>query len=134
MAADIKAGDVFRVRFPFVRKMRTVWDIEDPFAGASQVETWVPGVANRFVPPDDGEAYANGEGWQILTVVSVHKPGRFPARVFFTQQFEDPDGGVFGKNKCRILTQSAFRHRLAGYGANVGGIPYVVDPDEREGA
>ena len=128
MADEIKEGDVFRVRFPFVRKLGFVGHDDD---GHCYEETWTPGVGNRLVYPDDAEAYANGEGWQILTVVSTHKPGRFPMRVFYTQEWEDPDGRVFGKAKCRVLTVQAFRWRIAGFGVNVGGIPYKVDSEER---
>jgi hypothetical protein len=82
---------------------------------------WKPGVVWELVVPDDSEAVANGVGKQILTVVSVHKPGRFQTRVFYTQAWIDPDGRTFGKNACRVMTLEKFRRRSRGYA-----IPFVL--------
>jgi hypothetical protein len=131
MAGEIKTGDVFCVRYPFVRK-----HVDEHFGGCFAEKGphfWMPGVGHRPCSPEDSEAVANGEGWQILTVVSTHKPGRFPTRVFYTQQWEDPDGKAFGRQSCRVLTEQAFRARAAGFGVNVGGIEYAVDPEWSEG-
>lgn len=78
------------------------------------VQSWRPGV--RWVQVyDDSEAEAEGIGAMLLTVIDVHKPGRFPARVFFTRQWRDPDGKVFGKGGLRITTVPAFLRRTKGY-------------------
>lgn len=50
-----------------------------------------------------------------LTVVSVHRPGRFPTRVFFTRQFVTPDGKAFGKSKLHIVTVEKFRRLSSRY-------------------
>ena len=54
-------------------------------------------------------------GSMVLTVVDVFKPGRYPARVFYTRQWIDPDGKVFGKSALRMTTVSAFLRRTRGY-------------------
>lgn len=109
----LAAGAVFMVAYPYFRE-----EVELPPADAESYPntaiTWRPGV--RWVQVyDDSEAEAEGMGSMMLTVVDVHKPGRFPARVFFTRQWVDPDGKVFGKGGLRITTVPAFLRRVKGY-------------------
>lgn len=112
MSDPIEVGAVFEVEHPFVRGTYTEWD-ED---GAAEVSTWNPGVRGEFVPPDGGEEVADGVGKQILTVVEVFKPGRFPRRIFYTRQWVRPDGRKFGKaGKLHIKTEQAFRRLIRGY-------------------
>lgn len=113
----MKAGDIFRVKFPFVRCEVDICD-EDPesFGGFVTIKSWKPGV--EFVPcgiGDDSEAVCDAEGEMVLTVVDVHKPGRFPSRVFYTRRWVNPDGKEFGKGALRITTLTAFKRRAAGY-------------------
>ncbi len=108
---EITAGAMFAVPYPFVRDVFESWDADGPV----RTVTWKPGVRNVLVPPDDCEAVADGVGAQILTVVSVHKPGRYPARVFYERQWSSPAETMFGKRKCLIKTQQAFRRVIAGY-------------------
>ena len=58
---------------------------------------------------------ADAVGTQILTVVSVHKPGKFPARVFYTRRWRDPDGVEFGKTHLRVTVMQSFRTIVRGY-------------------
>jgi hypothetical protein len=112
----MKAGEVFRVKYPFVR-----FDFDelagDLEGGVVTVKSWKPGV--EFVPVgyygEDSEGVCDGEGEMVLTVVDVHKPGRFPSRVFFTRSWVDPDGKAFGKGGLHIMTAQAFKRRVAGY-------------------
>ena len=48
-------------------------------------------------------------------MIDVHRPGKFPPRVFFTRQWKDPTGKTFGKGGLHIMTTAAFRRRLKGY-------------------
>ena len=107
------AGDVFRVRYPFIREPVSLYGEDGPYETLS----WRPGVSIECCGPygEDTDIVANGEGEMILTVVDVHKPGRFPTRVFYTRQFVSPDGHVFGKRGLRMTTVEAFRRRCAGY-------------------
>lgn len=118
-----KAGEEFRVRFPFIRDEYAAFDEEGPV----NVKTWRPGVGFEAVGPygEESEAYANGEGWMILSVVGVYKPGRFPTRVFYTRKFISPSGDEFGKGKLQICTLEKFRRISASYQ-----YPYVLDGDE----
>lgn len=124
----IKAGAVFKVAYPFMRVeyAQTEWDGEGVVE--SVVKSWKPGC--EYVPRgpygEDSEGVCNGEGWMVLTVVEVFKPGKYPVRVFFTRQWVDPEGRAFGKNNLRIMTLPAFKRRAAGWFAE----PYTVQQEE----
>ena len=91
--------------------------------GPAKTMSWRPGVrfetvevCNRYGEPDyNSETVADGVGSQTLTVVSIHKPGRFPTRVFYTRTWTDPKGKTFGKTKLRFITAGAFKTLLRGY-------------------
>ncbi|MET3371971.1 hypothetical protein ABIC89_001012 [Variovorax boronicumulans] len=125
----IEAGAVFKVPYPFMRIEYdlTEWNGEDALA-SSIVKSWKPGC--EYVPRgpygEDSEGVCDGEGWMVLTVVEVFKPGKYPARVFFTRQWVDPEGRTFGKNNLRIMTLPAFKRRAAGWFAE----PYTVQQEE----
>lgn len=107
--SDLQPGVVFAVPYPFVR------DLYDE-GGDPPVPTWRPGVRYELLPPDGGEeAVADGVGEMHLRVVSTHKPGRYPERVFYVRQWQDPDGHVFGASVLRIATINKFRRLAAGY-------------------
>lgn len=126
---ELSAGMVFRARFPFIRDTVTIYDADGP----AEIKTWRPGVRMEqvYIPPDDcdTESHADGEGEMILTVVSVHKPGHFPTRVFFTRRWRSPDGKEFGKSACRCWTAEKFRRLAKGYAH-----PYKCVPQPRAGA
>jgi hypothetical protein len=111
----LREGMEFRAPYPFVRTTYTEQD-EDGFA---EVKSWKPGTrfVERFVYPDhvESDCFADGVGEIILTVVSVHKPGRFPTRVFFTRKWQRPDGREFGKPKCHCVTSDKFKRLAKGY-------------------
>lgn len=96
-------GAFFEARYPFVRKEY----YED--------SCWRPGCRTEIYGSDDVTFLADGEGSIILTVVSVHKPGRFPCRVFFTRRWRDPKGREFGKGKLHCTTVNAFYGLTKGY-------------------
>jgi len=113
-------GDKFEVVYPFV------YDAEpmgyEPCGAPTDEGRWKPGIIWKPTAPNDQAAFAHGVGNQILTVVGVHKPGRFQTRVFYTQSWIDPDGRKFGKNACRVMTLEKFRRRVRGFA-----IPYDVE-------
>lgn len=119
--ADVATGAAFRAEYPFVRTTYTEFDAD----GCAEVKSWKPGVRmeERFIPPDDRDTdcVADGLGEILLTVISVHKPGRYPTRVFFTRRWRSPDGHEFGKQACRIATLEKFRRLARGYAH-----PYTV--------
>lgn len=108
---DIEAGSVFAFPYPFVREEVELFDEEGPV----KHKTWCPGVRWANVYPDDSEAIADGVGEQIVCVVDVHKPGKYPTRVFYTREWKSPDGKTFGKRGLRIKTMDAFRRLVSGY-------------------
>lgn len=108
---EIKVGAMIEVAHPFVRSTYTDFDGERPYERA----TWRPGTRGENVGPEEVDMVADGIGTQIVTVVSVHRPGTFPPRVFFTRRWRDPDGREFGKNKCHVKSQQGFRSIIAGF-------------------
>lgn len=114
-------GEKFQVVYPFTYDPTPLgYDLD----GAPMDEgRWKPGVLWRISGPEGSDAYAHGTGMQILTVVGVFKPGRYPTRVFYTQSWIDPDGRKFGKNACRVMPLEKFRRRIRGYS-----ISYDVEP------
>ncbi len=111
MATQLNIGEIYSVKYPFVRTNVTLFDEED----AHDVEEWRPGVDAE---QDDGgycHYFAEGHGEMLLTIIDIHKPGQFPTRVFYTRKWRDPDGKMFGKNGLRITTKAAFNSLLRGY-------------------
>jgi hypothetical protein len=108
---DLAAGMVFRAPYPFVRDEYEEVDAD----GIHKIKTWKPGTRFEWVGPEDTECIADAMGEIILTVVSVHQPGRFPTRVFFTRRWRDPNGREFGKGACRCAISSKFRRLARGY-------------------
>ncbi len=110
MIETITEGEVYSVKYPFFKV-----DLDETSSIDSDYGEWTPGCRSVMIYPDDCGFVANGEGSMELTVVSIHKPGRYPTRVFYTRKFTDPDGRVFGNKKLRIATQTVFNKRIAGY-------------------
>jgi hypothetical protein len=115
--SEVAAGAVFCVPYPFV-----VETYEEPIAdedgfGSVERKTWRPGV--RFEPcgqyGECTDCVADAMGVMELRVVSTHKPGRYPERVFYVRTWRDPDGKPFGKLKLRMTTVGAFRTLRSGY-------------------
>lgn len=114
----LKPGDVFMPAHPFVMV---------PGCGEIDV-SWRPGVSIEDDHTPEFPLYCDGEGQQVLTVVSTHKPGRYHKRVFYTRQFIDPDGSPLGKPKLFVRSVGSFRQLAAGYRHR-----YKVDgPEERD--
>jgi len=115
--------ETFTVEYPFIRCIGSEWG-ED---GTVYFLSWRPGIDYRMIGyhGDDSEEYANAMGKMHLTVVSTHKPGRYPERVFYTRQWESPDGKRFGKAGLKIATTYKFKRLCRGYL-----IEFVLAPGE----
>lgn len=109
--SEINAGDAHRVPYPFYLDAFTEFD-ED---GAAPVSTWIPGARMEQGYDGEGDCIADGMGFMRLLVISIHKPGSYPTRVFFVRKWEDPTGYVFGKGALRVTTVGAFLRMLRGY-------------------
>jgi len=103
----IQAGEQYRCPYPFI------WDTYSYYNedGLCDIDTIRPGV--RYTGVDVVEADAMGE--MVLDVISVHKPGKYPERVFYIRQWIGPDGKQFGKKCLRITTISNFKILMKGY-------------------
>lgn len=106
-----ESGVVFQFSYPFVRDIYCEQDEE----GTAESPTWTPGVRMEDRSSGKCAALADGIGQQIVTVVSTFKPGKFAVRVFYTRQWRDPSGKLFGKSNLRILSYSAFTGLVKGY-------------------
>ena len=109
---NIAVGQTINVKFPFHLK---VWAKHDVGGEVYPEETWVPGCRDEIKYPDDSERVADGMGEMILDVVDIHKPGRYPERVFYTRKWIDPDGNEFSSGRLQITTIPTLKKRAAGY-------------------
>lgn len=90
-------------------------DWQGQYTDPPEIETWVPGWES------EGDGYGgnsynwHGNGAMLLTVVSLHKPGKaYPERAFYTRQWRDPDGKIFGKKNLRCVSSLALKNWLGG--------------------
>ena len=107
-------GETVSVPYPFIREEYHA--IEED--GSCLVPCWRPGVRQNQRAVYYGNDYdfeADGEGRQLLTLISRHKPGKYPERAFYTQTWVDPDGKPFGKRKLRMTTWRRFVGLTHGY-------------------
>lgn len=112
----IEVDKTYTVDYPFCRDKAQICDEE----GFAEIDTWRPGIKFVDGPKSCPEnpytvSVADAMGKQHFSVVSIHRPGKFPTRVFFTRQWQDPDGKIFGKGKLHVTTQQAFTRLLGGY-------------------
>lgn len=115
---------MFVVPYPFSRDTWREHDSDLEGVGGIEVPTWKPGPhyenretawSRRGEEAPDVVSVADGMGAQVITVVGVYRPGRFPTRVFYTRQWRDPDGKLFGKSGCHSLTVAPFSALVGGY-------------------
>lgn len=107
-------GEVITFPYPFVRETFHRTDMDEDGISNTEEPTWKPGTRSDACG-DDVENVADGMGSCVITVADVHKPGRYPTRVFFTRTWISPEGKPFGKKKLRITTAATFRVWASGY-------------------
>ena len=115
MTPELAPGEVFEAVYPFVRSTFISHYQGDEGWVEDEIPTWTPGTRYADKGEGDIECIADAFGRVVLTVVSVHKPGRYPTRVFFTRTWVDPGGKPFGKTKCRVTTVPTFLTLTRGY-------------------
>lgn len=106
-------GEVYSAPYPFVMVPTIEWshELNHELPGEP---SWRPGV--EFPERGESEAWADGMGEVILTVVSRHKPSpKHQERVFYTRKWRDPEGREFGNNKLHVATAQAFGRRKRGW-------------------
>ena len=108
---DIIIDKTYSIRYPFIKDSYFDFSCDDdkPKIG------WRPGVNYEKGDYQHGEFIADGEGLMLLKVISIHKPGKYPERVFYTKSWVSPDGVKFGKPGLKITTTSAFKNQIKGY-------------------
>jgi hypothetical protein len=112
-----KEGDRFEFPYPFSRSTYDQMDggDEDNPPTFTAVPSWKVGPSSESDGMDGCYSMADALGKCVLTVVSIHKPGKYPTRVFFTRTWITPDGKAFGKTKCRVTTVPTFLAMATGY-------------------
>jgi len=111
---------VFEREHPFTRVYIHGWD-DEPYTFVG----WRPGAwASKHISPDDVVAAAHGMGKCRFEVHGEYKPGRYPARVFFTQTYITPDGNELRGRGLRIKVKHYFERHLKHIG-----FEYEIDPD-----
>ncbi len=115
------------VPYPFIRCVADGGEGDGEDYRRIEFLSWRPGIQYRCIGyyGDDSEGYANAMGKMHLTLVSTHKPGRYPERAFYTREWESPDGHLFGKPGLHIATSEKFLRLCKGYQHD-----FVVDPKE----
>lgn len=118
LAFGIVEGSVFVVPHPFCWELASKpgGDPDGPYS--IEFMSWRPGVRLELRGHSEHHYTVEeheGQGAQILTVIGVFKPGKYPTRVFYTRKWRDPDGKEFGKGALRIKVLSAFRRIISGY-------------------
>jgi hypothetical protein len=130
---DLEAGAIFRAPYPFILDKYTAVENDGDGYSTSEQTTWKPGtrLETVYIPPDDCDSVniADGVGEIILTIVSTHKPGHYPTRVFFVRQWRSPAGKEFGKRSCRCVTAEKFRRLAKGYA-----YPFEIDQKKTRAA
>ena len=114
MSDKYKAGDSIEIDYPFY-KHKDEWSPPSEDAAATNWGEWTPGCRSEHLPPDDSELVADGMGKMLITVVDTFKPAHYPARVFYTRKWRDPDGNEFGKSGLHIKTCGWLTSRSAGF-------------------
>ena len=109
MTVQVEVGAEITFAYPFVRVMASNEDGPDEFP------SWQPDVRHEATGMGDTDTFADGIGEQIVTVVSLHKPGKYPTRVFFTRKWRSPEGKLFGKNGLHIKSLAGFRSLINGF-------------------
>lgn len=108
---DIETGKDYSIKFPFILVNTTALSLGE----VDPDEEWRPGCRSVLSAFDDGHFVADAEGELRLSVVDIHKPGRFPTRVFYTREWTNPDGEKFGSGRLHITTTATFKRRATGY-------------------
>ena len=93
---DVVPGAVFKVWWPFMSHQRE----DDRLA-------WTVGWQQEFY--DEIAYYWQGEGAQIRTVVSLHRPApQYEVRVFFQRHWQHPDGLEPPRRSLHVETLTRF--------------------------
>lgn len=103
------SGQVFEILAPFTFDMVDVIDWECEIPMPTTVPSWQPGFTHEFGYGGESEMVCHGFGHVIYTVIDFHAlPKPYPARVFYTRKFRDPEGREFGKTKLNTRSAAAF--------------------------
>ena len=115
MSRKVLIGQSYFILYPFVKGEHEYHSYTNGQHQQHTKPTWNPGCRFELTSPDDGEYFFDDMGEMILTVVDIHKPGKYPERVFYIREWITPIGKRFGKRNLRIITTGAFKRMLNGY-------------------
>ena len=109
---SLEKDKTYIVPYPFHEEFVDIPAEEGMF---QTTESWIPGCDNEYNGVDGYSLTADKMGEMHLTIVDIHKPGKYPTRVFYTRKWKDPNGKVFGKNSLHICVTEKFKRLLKGY-------------------
>ncbi len=125
------AETAIAVDFPFVRTVGQRYCDDRSTGPDDRFLSWRPGIdwqpsGSPYAYGDEEHgAVANGMGKILLTEIDRHElPKPYQARVFYTRQWQDPDGRVYGKKQLRIITAGGFTSLCNGWRHE-----FALDPD-----
>ena len=114
-------SEVHEVPYPFFQEtVDAPWEMTGEDFTVPTIKSWRPGCSFEELEDIYGsfspDWYADGMGHMVLTVIQrVNMPKPYPGRVFYTRQWRDPSGKLFGNKKLRIATTGSFNRLLRGY-------------------
>ena len=110
---EIEVGRDYEINYPFTRCKYLAYDGERNMV---EHDGWKPGIEYEHNDNYGGsQAFADANGSMTLSVISIHKPGKYPERVFYTRKFKNPDGQEFGKGGLKITTTTNFKKLISGF-------------------
>lgn len=116
VGAALIEGRAYSIAYPFLittYQPPPEGDGEEGVSYPPERETWRPGFEPYATQYTEGY-YCHGWGREVRRIVSIHKPGNYPARVFYVRSWVDPDGNAFGKTSLKIKSASAFKRWALG--------------------
>lgn len=114
------------VPYPFVRCTAVIHDFDSEGPSETTVQSWRPGTETeaRGREGEYTDFFADAMGAMRLNEVQAcPMPKPYQERVFYTRQWVDPEGKVFGKAHLRVTTRGAFTRLKAGYR-----FPFEIQP------
>ncbi|PCI04587.1 MAG: hypothetical protein COB78_09855 [Hyphomicrobiales bacterium] len=101
---------MFEVKYPFAL------DKYPSYSDTPAQEVWIPGFKVSEDETENGNIlYAHDHGKAIYTVVSIHRPGKYPIRVLYTRHWVDPTGTAIKGKGLRCLSIAKFKRDSTKY-------------------
>lgn len=109
----MKAGDVFRNKYPFKRVDSPTYDSYGMLDGIDDV--WAGGCHSKHSHNYDSVFIADAIGFIEFEVLAyVEMPRKYQNRVIYCVTMIDPDGEISHKNRAHSVTEKKFKSWIDG--------------------